>query len=322
MKRTITTADEIEATKLLMTYSPNPAAIIDGICKSFQLTDDFIREFRQYITKEAFTLSPYLSVKMAEKYPEYFDEELFKKALKKNPSTDFSISMVAKYISEVPDEWDSDDEDSEKDYETKESYFEDLIRNATTEELTEDVVPVFLGLNSVIDDLILKRIKNNECLVQSILLSLSLNDSQPFTSSTYKYMPNDMKENLIGTEDVDARNFINAISDSDDFGWKLKMLHDVENGKINILETGATMDNEMLHLINKLPETEIVAFTKLSNKLKNAFSGKIMMWLLKNKSFSEEELIEMFPVFKKAGLYFEIKKLAREENYEKLKELL
>ena len=47
-----------------------------------------------------------------------------------------------------------------------------------------------------------------------------------------------------------------------------------------------------------------------------------MVWLLENKEFSEEDLIEMKDVFKKAGLYFNLVKLAKQNNYNKLTEEL
>ena len=76
-----TTQKIIDSTSYLIGYSDNPAKVISDICKTHQLTHDFICEFYSYITKEMFTLSYKLLPSLAEQYPELFDEELFLKAV-------------------------------------------------------------------------------------------------------------------------------------------------------------------------------------------------------------------------------------------------
>ena len=101
-----------------------------------------------------------------------------------------------------------------------------------------------------------------------------------------------------------------------DLGWKKKMIE--LRGEIEMKQP-LWIKNL---LVANLPEDMIAEFTKLSEKLPNAFSYKLMSWLLDNKDFNEDQLIEMKGVFKKAGLFFNLRKLAQANGYENLKKEL
>ena len=58
-----------------------------------------------------------------------------------------------------------------------------------------------MGISSEIDDLLLKLVKDEDTK-STILLTLSLSDEHEMTSSSYKYLSNDIKENVLGDEDV------------------------------------------------------------------------------------------------------------------------
>lgn len=319
MKRNIATADNIEATRLLLEYSTEPQKIIDAACKSVQLTPGFIREFRQYMTKENFTLSYKLTPEMADTNPDLFSEEILKEHYKDGlVDCNISLPMLAKYRDICNQTAGDEDYYSEEGSTLAETEnLKSIIRDATESELTEDATLAFLGYSTETDDLLLKRIKNEDAK-NSMLLSLSLNDDKPLTSATYKYLNNDMKEMLLGTEDVNPRDFINALSESKDLGWILNMINNVESGNITLQETTKNLENEILPLLNNLPEDAIVTLVKFSDKLKNTFNYRIMKYLLENKSFSEKQLIEILPEFKQAGMYFDLKKFAQANNYKEL----
>jgi hypothetical protein len=69
-------------------------------------------------------------------------------------------------------------------------------------------------------------------------------------------------------------------------------------------------------------ENNFVKFTKLYKYAPNAFSYKIMNWVLMNKYFNENDFIEMKDVFKRAGCLFQLKKIAKENNYTELSKVL
>ena len=97
------------------------------------------------------------------------------------------------------------------------------------------------------------------------------------------------------------------------------MINAAVNGELTFEKTNQVYDKELLVLVANLPENLIVKLTKLQQFMPNTFSYKIMVWLLENKDpFNEEDLIAMKDVFKRAGLYFNLKKIANENNYTSL----
>jgi hypothetical protein len=86
--------------------------------------------------------------------------------------------------------------------------------------------------------------------------------------------------------------------------------------------TAESLDTPMLHLVTNMNENNFVKFTKLYKYAPNAFSYKIMNWVLMNKYFNENDFIEMKDVFKRAGCLFQLKKIAKENNYTELSKVL
>ena len=324
MKIKTTTQSVIDTTRYMAEYSPEPKAIIDGVCKTHKITQDFIREFSQYITPEMFMSSYKLSKTMVDANPHLFSSDNFKELFKSGYTDadtgefienmnipDISLSMLAEYYSDFKN---SDD------YAIDEGYILNTIRTSTDDEINESEIINLLGISREIDDLLLKRIKDDE-LRDTLILTLQI-EGNATTSATYKYMSNEVKENLIGDDEADVEEFVKAITESKDLGWKVKMIEKAVSGEIKFEINRKVFDNELVAALSQLPEDQVVKMTKLSDKMPNAFSYKTMMWLLENKEFSEEDLIEMKDVFKKAGLYFNLVKLAKQNNYNKLTEEL
>lgn len=240
------------------------------------------------------------------------EEEKTTRTVVTNNLPNISISMLAEYYSDFKDD---------TSYRLTHELIKDIIRDSTDDELNNADVLSLMGIEPEIDELLLKRIKDED-VKNSLLLAISVSDEHSMTSSTYKHLTNDFKEDLLGTENVAAKDFINALSESKDLGWKKKMIERAISGEIEIETSREVMDKELLLLVANLPEDMIAEFTKLSEKLPNAFSYKLMSWLLDNKDFNEDQLIEMKDVFKKAGLFFNLRKLAQANGYNKLKDSL
>jgi len=224
-----------------------------------------------------------------------------------------SFSLLARYISTFR---------NNSDYELDEEILKSVIREADDEEFNDaGTVCSYLGLYDSVDELLLKRIKDDE-VRNTILLSLTVTDSSSLSSKSYQYMSNEVKEEVIGTENVRLRDFMAATAESTDLGWVCKMVDSAVNGDIQFNKTLKVEETDVIKLIASLPEDYVVKLTKLSNIFKNLFSYKIMFWALENKQFSEDQLIEMKDIFKQAGLLITLKKFAVKHGYTDLENAL
>lgn len=371
MKIKKTTQDVIESTKFMIQYAENPQSVIEGICKSHRLTQDFIREFSQYITPEMFMTSYRLPKELAEANPSLYNEDDFKNLCKykeeeitedeneklanklntmssqmqgfmKQNGGNFitggqlgqlasllgdpdeprkritnnikflSVSMLALFYNEFKDN---------EEYKITHDDIKKILRDSTDEEMSDENIINLMGISAEIDELLLKRIKDEDTK-NGLLLALSVSDDHQMTSSSYKHLSNDMKENMLGTEDVHIREFFNALSETKDLGWQLKMINQAANGEITFEKTNAVYEKELLMLVAAIPEDLVVKLTKLAKYAPNTFSYKIMTWLLQNRDFTEMQLIEMKDLFKKAGMYFILRKEAQDKGYNMLLEAL
>lgn len=243
---------------------------------------------------------------MSQMFPSSEDE---KKVIVTDNLKNISISMLCEYYDTFKDD---------ENYTMSDELVKNIIRDSSEEEINESDVLCLMGISAEIDELLLKRIKDED-LKNTILLTMSVSEDHQMTSSTYKHLSNDMKEDILGDEEVSVREFINALADTQDLGWQIKMINRAVNGEITLTKSGQVYDKEIVLLISKLPESEVVKLTKLSNAMPNTFSYKAVKWMLDNKDFSEDNLIEMLDVIKKAGLWFDLMKIARDNNYENLK---
>ena len=82
MKIKTTKKDVIDSTRFFNSTLIIHHQVIEGICKTHRLTQDFIKEFAQYITPEMFMMSFRLSKELADNNPDLFDEVKFKELLK------------------------------------------------------------------------------------------------------------------------------------------------------------------------------------------------------------------------------------------------
>lgn len=367
MKIKKTTQDVIMSTKYLADYSNNADEIIKNICRTHILTQDFIREFSQYITPEIFMTSYKLPKSLADNNPHLFDETTFLELLKykeeeleldentalankvnsmnnqmngfmkqnggnyitgaqlmqltssigdpdeprkviRNNLKNISLSMLVEYYFQIKD----NDE-----YRLTNSDIERIIRESENEDLEDESIINLMGITPQIDELLLKRIKNEDTK-SSLLLTLSLSDDHTLTSSSYKYLSNDIKEEMLGTEDVSMKEFVNALAESKDLGWQQKLINNAINREIKFEKSTKSFENELILLCSNLPEDLIVKLSKFSNMSANSFSYRVMFWLLENKDFSEDQLIEMKDLFKKAGMFINLKKHAKDNSFDKL----
>lgn len=308
MKRNITNKDCINSTRLLTSFSPDSESannIVNGVVRSHKLTTEFINEFRGEITKEAFSKSPFLDEHITEMFLDLFDLEAYKTAIldEKVPA---DIGMIIKYL------------DSIKDNESIESLIINSINNSTQSEIeSADVAQLISIFGDNVDKVLLRKVKD-ETVKDALMLAIQLKGSDGASSAALKYLSNNDKEELLGTTNIDPKLFIKTLSQSNDLGWILKMLNNAETGEISLVKTRETFDSDLVKFIANIPESTVVKVIKLREYMPNAVSYKVLSWSLVNKDFSEDDLIEVKDTFKAAGLFFELKKFAKQKEYNRL----
>ena len=157
---------------------------------------------------------------------------------------------------------------------------------------------------------------------QRILLLLSVSEGSNMNPALMKYLSSDIKENLLTGTSVGADELIKTLCDSNDLGWQIKMIDDAVDGVKSYNVYSGSLDLEMVKLIGALPEDVVIKLFKLKTLLPNAFSYKVVAWSLENKSFSENQLIEIVDTVKKSGNLIRLKTLAKHNGYNNLLKLL
>ena len=238
---------------------------------------------------------------------------------KKDPTT-LSLSLYAKYA----DILDPILSNNNTDNPGLNEIILKLIRNASKNELeNSDIALTFIGRYSDdVDNILLKRISDSE-IRDAIILLLSSRDGSNMTSEAYKYLSLESKENLLSGDYVDPEIFINTLSDAKDLGWINTMLQRVKNNEITLNPTTKQLDTQLLKLLSVVSEDTCSIIFEIGQKyFPNAFSYKLMGWLLNNKAFDESHLITGKDLFVKAGLKINLKNIAKQNDYKKLMNIL
>lgn len=323
-KRNKTTSDVITSTRYLASMSGDRKRIIEGVIETHQLTNEFIIEFRDLITTENFSKSYMLKKSLVDEYPDYFQRDLFINSI--SEKSDIDIDMLIEYFDDIRQKLDSGFDPDGDDDEHQDSPFEMLviraINNATQEEMeSANVVGLVSSLGENVDRVLLRKVKDDS-VKDMIMLAIELNGGSSTTATAMKYIPNSTKENILGTENVDPKELLKFISDSNDLGWVIKMIKAAVSGEIKLEKTTAVFDKEVLRFVANAPESVVVDFIKLREYMPNALSYKVLSWVLVNKDFDEDTLIDLKDVFKKAGMFFELKRFAKNKDFDKLLSVL
>jgi len=295
-----------------------------------QLTADFVRKFYRYITPEDFTLSYKLSYDMIQEFPNLFDEEILIRSIEYNSDddtedeenakpkdieyklTNLNISVISEYETVHDKIFNLLYGDELIDFAIN------IIREATIDELVEYGTR-FINIDETIDKIIMTRLPDEE---RTAVVCAATSLSEMPSSYIYQYVPNDIKEEQLSDGAVDPKKFVKTISESPDLGWELKIIRKAINGEIQLTKSKETFDSELSVLFTGLPETNIVEFFKLREYMPNAFSYSLLNWLLKNKSFTEAQLIEISDVFVSAGLMLTLRKYALNNEFNELADKL
>jgi len=172
-----------------------------------------------------------------------------------------------------------------------------------------------------VDKMLLRKVKDDETR-QLLVLALELKDIGNVSSTALQYMPNELKEEMLGTSDIDPENFIKTLSESKDLAWINRMITNAINGILKLKKSSATFDTEIIKFFSNMTEDICLNIVKLRDYMPNAISHKVLSWILVYKDFSEDDLILIKDVFKSAGMYFELKRFAKRKEFDKLLSML
>lgn len=318
-KRKITTGDVITSTRYLSSFSGDLQRFVDGTMSTHQVTPEFIMEFRDFINTDNFSKSYMLKKSLVDKFPDYFVSETFLNNI--NPNSIIDMEMLAEYVDNIKVKFESQVTEEGEDS-IIEKIIINSINNATSEEIENtNIVTLVSEFGNKVDEVLLRRV-HDDTAKDMITLAIELRGGNSTSSTAMKYMSNDTKEDMLGTENVNVKTFLKYLSESKDIGWVIKMVNKVSSGEIKLEKTTEVFDNDIIRFLATAPESLVLEILKLRKFMPNALSYKVLLWALKNRSFNEDELISVKDVFKQAGLFFELKRFAKDMEYSKLLSLL
>ena len=197
------------------------------------------------------------------------------------------------------------------------------IRNATQEELSLENIANIFGKFDNIDQLIVTRVKDPSIIDGLVLMLTSLRGAD-VPQAIMSKMSNEAKEETLGTYDVSFKEFIDLIVDGNDTAWKNNMIDKAINGEIKFKTEVCKAGESLVKLFSNISTTNamILKICQLSKFSPSSFNYEVMKYVLIYKNLGEDDLIKLIDLFKKAGLIFELKKIAKASGFSHLESLL
>lgn len=272
---------------------------IQNICKTKQLTEDFIREFSSYITPELFSNSPGLTYELIEKYPELFDETIWKNSENRS----LYILMNDNFRSKFTEEEILNFIQTEKNvYEINEDLFYKLYNNYTNKEIRIALLEKYKY--DLPSDFL---IKNVDYLTKSIFENKTIKEN----------LSTEMIEEIFKNKSTITMEFFTmAITSVNDIAWQEEMCDNASSGKIAITQSGGTFDIYLKYAIRVLHEDVLIKLFALLNIYdRNAISYSVLEYLLKTTDMSEELCLELMNNYKENNLVNALGKYAVNNDY-------
>lgn len=276
--------------------------IINSTLEKCRLTEEFIKENKQYINRENFCNSKMLTKELSEKFPEYFDLELYKS----NPRG-IHISMIHNFIND-------DGFNLEKYFFDNDSDEIKQFINSTAD------LDMFLGKSVKVDNFILSKIEDQDVINSLCVLMLSKNEND--ANHLVKFLDEDTLDTfLINDDECTMQSLITAMS-SGNFKWTHRVIDRIKNNELTITSVNPNIDSKSfskLLLSWRNSESLIEKLLKLK-LINNEFSQIITFSLIENiiEHLSEKTLMNIVDVVKSCGRLSYLKKYAKTKNYDRL----
>lgn len=326
----------IDNTKMFLDFGGDAKTVLASVLNNSMATPEFVNTFYSKLTPDVFTKSYKLSAKMADEYPRLFNEEMYLKyvtgAPEEEEETDpnqqpqqqnpflammgmmnganvkelpiMHLTMLERYKDKIPEE-------------NLEQLTMIAVRNANEDEFKEmESVCSLLGISDECDKLIYMKVKDEET-VNSFVLLKSLEEHGNPSFETFRHMSDEMRDSLLGTN-VEIEVLLKAFASTSSMVWKENKIKEIENKELQLKTTNSSYDSLIGSLVKAMPEDMLVRFISATYpSAKNLYNQKTLSFILKEKSLSEDELIQLIPEFRNAGMFIQMRKYAKDESLNK-----
>jgi hypothetical protein len=261
--------------------------------KKFLLTYEFIREFKEYMTKESFSSSPGINYQLIKYFPELFDVNLWANSSEKS----LEPLLHEEFTEELPP----------------------LIIGRSFETCKADLITkeIYDKFSLIIPEQTKVHIVNNTSLADDInflMENISVINESLLDNPRLKIdWTNDLIEKILTNKELTFKFVVKILSKTTDFAFIERML------KTSFIykQTGGTLDDDLRLFIKKLPEDYLEPLfdcAKINNP--NALSYAVLQYILKMKDeISEQFLLDYINEFKEVGLNGELASYARLRDY-------
>jgi hypothetical protein len=297
MTKTITES-EISTLKYMFQTFPESTrkTLIENQCSKYKITAAFVREFKEYITKDSFSKSPELSYDVISAFPDLYDYKVWMENTEKSLEPLMHDGFVDAYVP------------------------------------SKDVNPVMLGTNAkninlevfekhfkILNDDVKTYVVNNSKITSEELVRKHP-DLVDITIFSNRNVPikwtNPLIEYVLQNKRLTVGFLIAILSQTNDFGFMKRMLET----DFDYVKSGETFDNELKNFLMNVPYGYYpLVFDRVLANSPNALTYDVLKRILDvNDSLTEEFLIENLDVFKRSGLVGRLAEYARANEYKGL----
>lgn len=266
-------------------------------CRKEQLNDEFINEFRVYITPEMFSTSYMLTGEMANAHPDLFDIEAWKASDTRSMAVLLSENIRSKFTSK---------EIAEMLYEMNANEMTDELFNTLFESYHGDAREILMQ-------------RSPKPLSASFILEHSDCLSSAFFSIGKRTMnlSNSDFEAILKSQSRTMEFFISVIlrAKNNDIAWQKRMLSEI-GSKIHIFSTAGTFDKTLISAMKELHPTLLDdVLLNVKQYADNALSYTVLEYILQWVELPEDTILELIPYFRRNMLVNALAKYAAENGY-------
>jgi hypothetical protein len=296
------TQSEINTLKYMFGTFPESTrkTLIENQCAKYKITTDFVREFKEYITKQSFSTSPELTSEMIFAHNDLFDYNVWKNNKNKTLQPLLDDTFVEKYVGT----------DS----------IEDIILLTEHSALTVEMFnKYFEKLGNNVKSL---AVNSSQLTTEELVRTYpDLVNEKIFSNKHVKFeWTNSLIEHILNNKQLNTKFLISILSKTKDFGFMEEML----NRDFNYVQSGGTFDEELKTFLFNLPADYYgLIFDVVAKNSPNALTYSVLERVLDFNDFlSEQFLIENVEHFNRAGLFGKLAEYARRNEYKALMVML
>jgi hypothetical protein len=290
------TQSEIETLKYMFKTFPESTrkTLIENQCQKYKLTDEFIVEFKEYITNVDFSRSPDLDYSTIQKHDTIFDINAWNSNPERSLEPMLHDEFVGKYLGGT-------DIDSVL-LGVKPSQITNDIFQKYFKQLGNDARSFFLNSSRITSEAFLREFPEdiNEEIFRNKYAKIEWS--------------NDLIEYILSNKTLTVKFLVSILQQTKDIGFVRRML----TSDFDYKQTGETFDTDLKNfLFNIHQDLFPVIFEKLELYSPNAITYSLLERMLEVNSFLEESfLTQNAEHFIRNGLTGKLAQYARRNEYE------